>query len=380
MTAQTDAAPNPYLRTLLGALPGGGLTRSAATWPDPLFVGVGGRAGMPAPNLRWQERELPSVLVDSPEELTEVIIATSDPTARADRFGAPVSTLVVDTIDQVELFLAARQASMPPRAWWQALTTLPLHVVLLCHLRWEGDRLVLATALGDEAPAFVDLALALRSRVYREVGEDGTVLGQSFHRYAQARPDATCPWTVDHSGRLAWEMPLDFTHDGRRLLTSVGLAEVATLPGPAAPEEGPPVAAAPAPRAEPPSVAPEPAQAPQAEPEPAAPPTDEAAAGGEEGLPLCANCEREGRTRRVESAEQRDVTSLRHREPLCKECGDAAWAALGRAAAPSVASAAPPAAQPARDPAEEAATVPRGEPVGRIPDPSDPDLRAFLRG
>lgn len=403
-TRQTSEQASEHLRVFMGGLPGPGLPRTAATWPDPLFA-------LCSPHLRsLSDQDLPYVPVGGLGALKQLLAAIGQaPAEREQAFGRPVSTLVIHTLDGLERALQDDQHVENPCSVMQmvlrAMTALPVHVVLLSHLRTVDDRLEPALLVADEVAAYVDVALLVSAGVCTEtVGSQTT---RTLRHFLQAWPDARHPWITDHSGHLPAEMVATFTDDYERLveaLTGGPPRDLSALTSPArrrvARKAPPVVRAAPAPppaSAEPPvatePASPEPpaaeAPSPAAEVEVAPPPPPARApeaAGDDEGqdVPPCSVCGGTlGLTER-ETADQMDLARVRRHDPMCKACEaqfmESKERVIPRKArpAPTPAAAPVPPATPTPAPATEpVAVVPRGEIVGQFP-VHDDALRALL--
>ncbi len=223
-----------YIKMLVCGSPGAGKTRSSSTWKNPLYASAEG--GM----MSVADRNLPVVDITRTSDLSELIVSLDqDPKVREKLIGAPVDTVVVDTIDEiarifvVERIEAEKIESMRIQDWgWmgdqlrgliRAMRNLPVHVVFCCHLRSTEDsesgrtffKPAIQGALGDEIPAYFDLAVLLTARPVMKVVEGKNV--RQVVRTMQTYPDSHHPWIKDRSGKLPMEFPVNFNDDFSRL-------------------------------------------------------------------------------------------------------------------------------------------------------------------
>lgn len=370
-----------YLKCLICGDPGAGKTRSSSTWPNPLIASVNANL------MSVADRQVAYAPITSSNDLLQLRhTLDNSPEVRAAKIGKPVDTLVVDTIDHFQQLLAAERRrdekkdtlSGPDWGWLgdemraivRGLRNLPLHVVLLCHLKVTEDmetnkvflRPSLQGALGDEIAGYVDVALAFKAVTTLEVSPDGQTSQRVVHRYAQTYPDPTLPWVRDNSGKLPPEFEINFTDDFDRLNSAVfgslNLAPSSTIgqvddeaprqlvasgnshvrvqtpaPAPRPPVIQEPVVAPetePVAQPTPEQIEPveseediaaqlaaelknEPVPTPAAAPVPAAAPTNGSAAADDR--PPCDSC-----GGRIESDDQLDLSTLRFRKPLCRTC------------------------------------------------------------
>jgi hypothetical protein len=375
-----------YLKCLICGDPGAGKTRSSSTWPNPLIASVNANL------MSVADRQVPYAAITSSADLLQLRhMLDNPPERRAELIGRPVDTLIVDTIDHFQQILAAerrrdeKKDTLAGADWgWlgdemrsivRGLRNLPLHVVLLCHLKVTEDqetnrvmvRPSLQGAMGDEIAGYVDVALAFKAVTTLEVSPDGQSSQRVVHRYAQTYPDPQLAWVRDNSGNLPPEFEVNFTDDFERLYGAVfgGLdlpastvlaylddavkatalapsgnshVQVAAKPVAAKPVPQPNVPVPPPPPPPPPTIVepePLPESEPLAQPTPEqiapeavaeaeaaadlaaaltsdAPATNGAAA---DTRPPCDNC-----GGRIESDDQLDLSNLRYRKPLCRIC------------------------------------------------------------
>lgn len=363
-------------RVLVGGLAGSGLTLLGCTFPNPALAVLDGNLMAAA------GRNVPFVRIDDTAGLIALMTTVRlDAAEREKALGVPVDTLVLDTLDRLE-HLIGPDGDL--RAWLQALRTLPVHVVLLCHLRHVDARLALDVSLGDQVGSYVDAAVALTARSTGTWYTDGAWHETGREPLLVTRSSAIYPWVVDRLGTGDAETVVDFTDDGAELLDSLSPQDLGAA-APAAPPTTPPKPPRTPKPPRPPAEAPEPESAAEPEPVPESEPAAEAEPepapveeDGEPPLPFCGKCG-------DQIAEQADVDlSLLRRlwrnddnepVPLCRACGKEEYEA--KAATPPRRSGGV-ARTPTPSDAEARATVPTGVPVGVIPQTADPDLHEFL--
>ncbi len=334
-----------WIKALIVGPPGAGKTIMSSTFPDALFASAEG--GL----MSIADRRQKYVEIKTSDELLQLKYAIDqEPAVRQDLLGFPVETVVVDTIDEIQRILIRERLdsqkkesmSLPDWGWlgeqMQAIIrgfrNLPMHVVFTCHSKevtdQESGRLYfkpgLQGAIGDQIPAYVDLAVLLRAQMTTII-EDGEAK-KKMVRVLQTFPDAQHDWIKDRSGKLPHEVPIDFESDFKRLHAAifsdieelpVSSPEVAVEEPPIVPSE-PPQVTAPAPPAETePTIVAEPKEQ-VAEPvAPAIPqeavvqpglPIEKAAPAVK--APVCEECQTEI------TQDQADLSRIRHRAILCR--------------------------------------------------------------
>lgn len=373
VTTYTARESKEHLRVLVAGRPGSGLSSLAVSWPEPYYLLFGG-------DLTWIDADLAYARIATIDDLMSAIGALSGtPEDRASQLGVRVSTIVIDTLDGLEHLVGDDPRKM--RKLIEALVALPLHVVLLCHVRSAGAfRLEPAVCIPEEVPTYVDMALYL-----------GTQANHMVVRYVRAWPSNEVPWVMDRSGQLPAETvfhKVDFTF----LAGAAGLgsappaARTAQATSTAEPLAAPKAAVTKkAAAAAPPSP-----PAPVVEEHPHVDDDDGEDADGEEPdddeteLPMCDSQGAQGNDclGRVESQDSLDLSQVRFSRPMCGPCGKAEYEAMPKVLPPRKARATPakaaPPPPPARGPIPEAGALPRGEIVGRIPPSEDKALRDLL--
>lgn len=370
VTKQSGAESKQHLRVLVAGRPGSGLSPMGAAWPRPYFLLTSG-------SLAWVQDDVAYTRVDSVDALMGAVEGLSAaPEARTQALGVSVETLVIDTLDGLDHLFGDNPSKL--RRLLQVITNLPLHVVLLCHVRAVDDRVEPLLSIPDDVTTFVDVAL---------------LLGGTGADTAQAWPTAQAPWVIDRTQRLSPVLPA--TTFPSVLLGGSARADVER-----------PAATHPAPAAAPPPPAPAPPPPPSPSPSPSPEPTvveaeaDEEDDDDENSLPRCSTQGPDGGDERwttdlesrmqvclgrVESSDSLDLSDVRFSAPMCGPCGKLEYEArpkvlpkkrAAKAAAPAAKAAPRPPVAPAT---LEQAGLPHGERVGQIPPPTDESLRDFLR-
>jgi hypothetical protein len=220
------------LAVLICGDPGTGKTLFSTTWPDVVILDAEGRL------LSVRDRDIRAITVGSTSVLDEARAALAQaPDVRAKLFGGPVSTVVIDTVDEVarliirERLRAEKRETMAMADWGylgdtlrsllRGFRNLDLNVIFNVHLRSSEDsesgrifyRPSIQGQVGDEIAAYVDLALLLVTRPVTDPVTGNRVIS----RHLQSFPDVQHTWIKDHSGRLPQEFPVNFTDDYDRL-------------------------------------------------------------------------------------------------------------------------------------------------------------------
>ena len=223
-----------WVKQLVCGEPGSGKTLTGSTWPEPLYINAeGGLMSIADRNLPAIDVKDTSTLVELRQELAQ------KPNIREKNLGVPVSTVVVDTFDEIaRLFQKERMEqtgkdAMAIQDWgWlgeqlramvRAYRNLPLNVIFNCHLKTVTDeetgkmflKPAIAGAMGDEIAGYVDLAVVLTARPHTEVVKGQNV--RTIVRAMQTFPDSRMPWVKDRSGRMPMEFPINFEDDYERL-------------------------------------------------------------------------------------------------------------------------------------------------------------------
>ena len=235
-----------FIKALIVGSPGAGKTLTSSTWRNPLIASAEG--GL----MSIADRNTPYVEVRDTETLFQLkIMLDQDPATREQHFGFRIDTVVIDTIDEIQKILIrerldeGKKEAMELRDWgWlgeqmrsiiRGFRNLDLNVVLTCHMKESSDsesgRLyfvpAMQGAIGDELPALVDLALLLKASPMTEIvdGEAKRVMALFLQTY----PDHQHPWIKDRSGKLPAEFEINFTDDYQRMYDLI-YGQVESLP------------------------------------------------------------------------------------------------------------------------------------------------------
>jgi hypothetical protein len=214
-----------------------------------LYADVEGRL------LSVRDRKVKRVKIDTISELEELkLLLDQSPEIRKRMLGFDVKTLVIDTVDEVGRMLQKERLKserietfrMPDWGWYgdQLRNMLrgfrnisDLNVLLNCHVKSTEDSETgrvekkpdISGAVGNELPAYVDLALLLVARTTT----DPRTGKREVNRYLQTHPDSQHDWVKDHSGTLPLEFPVNFNDDYDRLSAFIfGQAQPAPTPAP----------------------------------------------------------------------------------------------------------------------------------------------------
>lgn len=266
------------MKVLLAGAAGAGKTRMSSTFPNPFYANVEG--GL----MSVADRAVPFIDVNSTDDLNSLLMALRQPPrARENMLGAPVQTVIIDTLDALQKLLieerkrAEHKETMAIADWgWlgdqlrlivRNYRNLDLNVIFCCHVKTQEDgetgqtfvAPALQGAMGDEIAAYVDIAGLLRAAPVNKV-KDGKQV-RVLQRLFQTSPDARHPWLKDRSGTLPMDLEVNLVNDGKNLmkmifgattlLPSEAVAEVAA-PSPVATAVVPPPAAVAAPAVAPP--------------------------------------------------------------------------------------------------------------------------------
>lgn len=214
--------------------PGAGKTRSASCWPNPLILSA--EAGL----MSVADRQTPNVKITSSTQVVEVIGLLQQGKAIYEKaLGIPVSTIVVDTVDEIarllvrERLASERKEAMAIQDWgWlgeqlrqmiRAFRNLDMHVIFNVHAKSQEDAETGRTfvkpgiqgAMGDEIAGYVDIAVLLQARPMMKVVNGQNV--RVISRFMQTYPDSMHSWIKDRSGKLPQEFPINFDDDFERL-------------------------------------------------------------------------------------------------------------------------------------------------------------------
>lgn len=225
-----------FIKALVCGEPGTGKTLIASTFPDPFYLTTEGLM------MSVADRDVPYHKLKSQDELLMAIKMLQQPAkVRAQQFGFPIKTVVVDTIDDVSIMLLKErmraehhtQAQLQDYGWLKdqmteivtALRNLDMNVVLACHLksREVGGMNTLIPAVeggfAEKIAGYVDLAVVLQSRLGTKIVGHDTV--RVVERFMQTIPDPQHRFIKDHSGKLPADFPVNFEDDYERLATII---------------------------------------------------------------------------------------------------------------------------------------------------------------
>jgi hypothetical protein len=186
------------------------------------------------------DMNIPYVQVNSSLELLQLKnVMTQDPEVRFRMLGSKVETLVIDTIDEVQrMFIRERlketkkeTMSLPDWGWLGEQMTavltgfrnLEMNVVFTCHGKETRDdekgkvsiKPGLQGAISDQIAGYVDLSLLLKTRLTTVIVNGETQ--RKLERVLQTYPDSNHDWVGDRSGKLPMEVPVNFEDDYARM-------------------------------------------------------------------------------------------------------------------------------------------------------------------
>lgn len=220
------------IKILVAGPPGVGKTRSASTWPNPLYADAEGRL------LSVRDRDAHRVSIKSIADLDELRAALAQtPEVRQKLIGVPVDTLIIDTVDEVARILEQERLRsekleslrMVDWGWYgdslrsmlRGFRNLDLNIVFNTHLKTDSDgetgrvfeKPAIKGQVGDEIAAYVDIAVLMvsRSTIDPKTGE------RVAQRYFQTFQDAGHAWPKDHTGALPPEFPINLNDDYDRM-------------------------------------------------------------------------------------------------------------------------------------------------------------------
>lgn len=227
-----------YIKALICGAPGAGKTLLSSTFPNPFYASAEG--GL----MSVASRRVKGTKLTSTDQLRELRgLLDQDPDVREGTFGAPVETVVIDTIDEIQRILVKermatkRLETMDIAAWgWlgdqmrailRSFRNLEMNVVFTCHLKESTDattgqifvKPALQGAVGDEIAQYMDLALLLRSET--KARPVNGIVERYEERYLQTYKDPAHDWIKDRSGRLDPEVPINFEDDYTRIHAAI---------------------------------------------------------------------------------------------------------------------------------------------------------------
>lgn len=226
---------DPTIKMVVAGEPGTGKTRTASTWPNPLYLDLDD--GL----LSIRDRDVRALEVDSIATLEEVKKGLDQPKSEHKRiFGGQVDTVVIDTLDELaklvvrERLQAEQKSTMAIQDWGYLGDTMRalvrgfrnlngVNVIFNVHLKSEEDsetgrviyKPAIQGAFGSEIAAYVDIAVLLRART--QTDPTGKTKDKVTTRAMQSMPDVQYPWLKDRSGSLPGQFPINFEDDYERL-------------------------------------------------------------------------------------------------------------------------------------------------------------------
>lgn len=224
------------IKALITGHPGSGKTLIASTFPNPFYLTTEGLM------MSIADRNIPYHKLTSSAELEQTVhLLQQKASVRAEQFGFPVDTIVIDTIDDVSRMMLKERmkeerhetAQLGDYGWLKgqlaaivgSLRNLDMNVVLTCHLKTtevHGISTYVPAIEGGfsmDVAGYVDLSLVLRHELVTEV--QGTDVVKYVRRYLQAFPDHQFDFIKDHSGKLPAEIEVNFEDDYDRLATII---------------------------------------------------------------------------------------------------------------------------------------------------------------
>lgn len=223
-----------FIKMLVAGAPGAGKTRMGSTAPNPIYASAEG--GL----MSVADRSVPYVNIETSEDLLQLKVGLEqDKSVRAEVFGFDIETVVIDTIDEIQRILIkerleeTRQAHMAIQDWgWlgeqmqaiiRGFRNLDMHVIFNVHLKESSNAETgrtwfdpgLQGGIASQIPAYVDLACLLKSSLVSEVKGDKVVERQV--RQLVTQPSRDFGWLKDRSGRLPGELEVNLTDDFDRI-------------------------------------------------------------------------------------------------------------------------------------------------------------------
>lgn len=227
-----------YMKVLICGAPGSGKTLISSTFPNAFYASAEG--GL----MSVARRRVRGTNIRSSKDLQEVKSALDQPeSVRAEMFGGPVDTVVIDTVDEIQRLLhkermtAKRLESFDQASWgWlgeqmrailRGFRNLEMNVVFTCHLKETVDQSTgqvffkpaLQGAVGDEIAQYMDLALLLRTELGTRIV--GNTTERFEKRFLQTYKDSQHDWIKDRSGQLPGEVEVNFEDDYERLNAAI---------------------------------------------------------------------------------------------------------------------------------------------------------------
>jgi hypothetical protein len=334
-------AGSQSLKLMIAGPPGVGKTLFASTFPNVCYADAEGRL------LSVRKRDVKAVKISSVGVLDELRAALAQsPEVRAKVLGAPVDTIVLDTVDEIarliikERLRAEKRETMAMADWGylgdtlramlRGFRNLPMHVLLNVHLKASEDsetgrvywKPAIQGQVGDEIAAYVDESLLMVARPMNDPKTGERIIS----RHLQTYPDPSHDWVKDHSGTLPQEFPVDFQTDYERLAKLIfgDIPDPASQPSPSPSSHAPATKAPTATQSSPPGSPPGPAVS--SSPEPDAVTASVQADGGTTAVVdlqtsdkvACTDCK--APLDPVIDEQQIAHSTARWKVPLCRDC------------------------------------------------------------
>lgn len=232
------------LKLIVAGLPGAGKTRWARSWPWPIWLDAEGRL------LSIRKDKPRTWKLETSKDLDEFVrVIKQDRDILERKFGGPVETINVDTLDEIcRMFIQERKAAtgheMQRDDWgWlkdrigdfvRALRNLDMHVLFSVHLTdsviSDDPKRVeywpqISGAMKEEIFNFVDVAVLMESRARHDTN------GERLVRTLKTFPSAEYPWVKEHTGDIPNNFEVNFEDDWSRLAKKIWGA----VPDPATP-------------------------------------------------------------------------------------------------------------------------------------------------
>lgn len=246
------------LKIMVAGPSGVGKDRFALTAPNPIWANC--KAGLTTLALAGP---VPFVNIESEQDLLNLKAALDGaPEERAERFGFPIETLVISTVDEFQRTLLLekltndRKDEAGPGDWgwlgqrcnaiFDAISKLPLHVIMLVHVKQETDgerfwiKPQLQGAFVDQIGQYTDVSVLMKANSYLDpeinvetdsITINGITVGNAISftssgventinedRYLISRPSESCDWVKDYTNTLPPIFELNFENDFDRIL------------------------------------------------------------------------------------------------------------------------------------------------------------------
>lgn len=249
---------SPYVKMLVAGASGVGKTRFALTAPNPIFANC--YSGLATLAVHSAVEQVPFVNITEEQDLLNLKFALdADRDEVARRFGRPIDTLVVDTVDAIQRLLIVekmqkdRKDEFGPSDWgwlgqrcnaiFENICALNMNVILLLHTKTDSDgdnfwiKPGLQGAFVDQINQYVDYGLLLKANCSEmnldfnpaDISISGNMVTNEFSvkrtsgvfnddRYLVSRPTDEVEWLHDYTNTLPPKLSLNFEDDFQRIL------------------------------------------------------------------------------------------------------------------------------------------------------------------